>query len=96
MGLVDRRPVVCPTLAMKFWVPLHYLPTSAKVKTEMKGMRREWSAQRTRRVSICAVLAMHVPKAGIHTLCRFPCVPIHPFPLFTGKKRECLLVFVLL
>ena len=23
MGLVDRRPVVCPTLAMGFWVPLH-------------------------------------------------------------------------
>ena len=22
MGLVDRRPVVCPTLAMGFWVPL--------------------------------------------------------------------------
>ena len=25
MGLVDRRLVVCPTLAMGFWVPLHYL-----------------------------------------------------------------------
>ena len=24
MGSVDRRPVVCPTLAMGFWVPLHY------------------------------------------------------------------------
>ena len=24
MGLVDRRPVVCPTLAMGFWVPLQY------------------------------------------------------------------------
>ena len=24
MGLVDRRPVVCPTLAVGFWVPLHY------------------------------------------------------------------------
>ena len=24
MGLVERRPVVCPTLAMGFWVPLHY------------------------------------------------------------------------
>ena len=59
----------------------------------MKGMRSEWSAQRARRVSICAVLAMHVPNLGIHTLCRFPCVPNHPFPLFTGKKRKCLLFF---
>ena len=25
MGLVDRRPVVCPTLAVGFWVPLHYV-----------------------------------------------------------------------
>ena len=25
MGLVDRRPVVCPTLAMGFWVPLQEL-----------------------------------------------------------------------
>ena len=25
MGLVDRRPVVCPTLAMGFWVPPHSL-----------------------------------------------------------------------
>ena len=24
MGLVDRRPVVCPNLAMGFWVPLHH------------------------------------------------------------------------
>ena len=58
-------------------------------------MRSEWSAQRTRRVRICAVLAMHVPNLGIHTLCRFPCGPIHPCSLFTGKKRKCLLVFVL-
>ena len=26
MGLVDRRPVVCPNLAMGFWVPLHHNP----------------------------------------------------------------------
>ena len=25
MGLVDRRPVVCPTLAIGFWEPLQYL-----------------------------------------------------------------------
>ena len=35
----------------------------------------EWSAQRARRVRICAVLAMHVPHLGIHTLCRFTCIP---------------------
>ena len=62
----------------------------------MKGMRSEWRAQGARRVGVCAVLAMHVPNSGIHTLCRFPCVPIHPCPLFRGKKRKCLRVFVLL
>ena len=30
-------------------------------------MRSEWSAQRARRVGICAVLAIHVPNQGIHT-----------------------------
>ena len=25
MGLVDRRPVVCLTIAMGFWVPLQYV-----------------------------------------------------------------------
>ena len=35
------------------------------------------------------------PNWGIHTLCRFPCDPLHPCSLFTGKKRKCLLVFVL-
>ena len=55
-------------------------------KTEMKGMRSEWSAQHARRVSMCAVLAMHVPNSGIHTLCCFPCASAHPYPLFTGKK----------
>ena len=59
-------------------------------------MLSEWSAQRARRVRICAVLAMHVPNSGIHTLCRFPCVPIHPCLLSTGKKRKRLFVFVLL
>ena len=58
-------------------------------------MRKEWSTQRARRVKICAVLAMHVPNLGSHTLCCFPCAAIHPCPLFTGKKRKCLLVFVL-
>ena len=38
-----------------------HLLCSAQVKTGMKGMRCEWSAQRARRVRICAVLAMHVP-----------------------------------
>ena len=70
-----------------------HLLCSAQVKAEMKGMRSESSAQRARRVRVCAVLAMHVPNSGIHTMCRFFCVPIHPCPLFTGKKRKCLLVF---
>ena len=56
-------------------------------------MRCEWSAQRAGTVSICTVLAMHVPNRGIHTLWRFPCDHIHPCSLFTGKKRKCLLVF---
>ena len=55
-------------------------------------MRGEWSAQRAHRVRICAVLAMHVPNRGMHTLWRFPGTPIHPCSLFTGKKRKCLLV----
>ena len=61
----------------------------------MKGMRNEGSEQHARRVSVCAVLAMHVPNLGIHTLCRFACAPIHPFLLYTGQKGKCLLVFVL-
>ena len=55
-------------------------------------MRCECSAQRARRIRICTVLTMHVPISGIHTLWRFPCTPIHPFALFTGKERKCLLV----
>ena len=51
-------------------------------------MRWERSAQRARRVRICAVLVMHVPNCGIHTLCRFPCAPIHPCSLFTGEVGE--------
>ena len=31
-------------------------------------MSDERSTQRARRVSLCAVLAMHVPNLGIHTL----------------------------
>ena len=31
-------------------------------------MSDEWSTQRARRVTVCAVLAMHVPILGIHTL----------------------------
>ena len=47
-------------------------------------MRCEWSVQRARRVTICAVLAMHVRCDAFS--------PIHPGSLFTGKKRKCLLV----
>ena len=57
---------------------------SAQVKTEMKGMLDKWSTQSARRVSVCAVLAMHVPNLGIHTLWRFPCASIHPSLLFIG------------
>ena len=67
----------------------------AQGTTEMKGTRNEWSMQRARRVSECAVLAMHVPNPGIHTLWRFRCAPIHPCPLFTGEKGGYLLVLVL-
>ena len=45
-----------------------HLLCSAQVKTEMKGMRSKWSTQRARRVSVRAVLAMHVPNLAIHTL----------------------------
>ena len=58
-------------------------------------MCNEWNTQRARRVSVCAVLAMHVPNLGIHTLWRFPCAPMHPSLLFTGQKGKCLLVFLL-
>ena len=58
-------------------------------------MRSEWSEQRARRVRMYVVLAMHVPNSGIHTLCRFPCAPINPCSLSTGKKRKRLFVFVL-
>ena len=71
-----------------------HLPCSAQVKTEMKGTLDEWSTQRARRVSVCAVLAMHEPNLGIHTLWHFLCASIHPPPLFTGRKGKCLLVLV--
>ena len=73
-----------------------HLLCSAQVKTEMKGMRSKWSTQRARRVSVCAVLAMHMPNSGIHTLCRFLCASIQASLLVTGQIRKCLLVFVLL
>ena len=42
-------------------------------------MLDEWSTQRTRRVRLCAVLAMHVPNLGIHTSWRSSCasIPTH-------------------
>ena len=58
-------------------------------------MRNEWSTQRACRVSVCAVLAMHLPNLGIHTLWRFPCAPIHVSLFFTGQKGKCLLLIVL-
>ena len=45
-------------------------------------MLDEWSTQRARRIGVCAVLAMHVPNPGIHTLWHFPVHPSTlPFPL---------------
>ena len=52
----------------------------------------EWSTQRARRVRICAMLAMHVPNLGIHTLWCFPCASVHPSLLFTGQTGKCLLL----
>ena len=53
-------------------------------------MRSEWSTQRARRVRVCAVLAMHVPHSGIHTLCCFPFTHIYPSLLFTGQRKKVL------
>ena len=53
-------------------------------------MRCEWSVQRARRVRICAVLAMHVPNRGIHTLWRFPCACTHlPFSSQVQRRSVC-------
>ena len=42
---------------------------------------------------MCAVLAMHVPKFGIHMLWHIPCASLH-FSLFSKiQKKNCLLVF---
>ena len=41
-------------------------------------MSVEWSTQRARRVRVCAVLAMHVPNLGIHTLWHFPYASLTP------------------
>ena len=42
MGLVDRRPVVCPNLAMGFWVPLHYRTYSAREKAHGATHKRHY------------------------------------------------------
>ena len=60
----------------------------------MKFMLDEWSTQCAPRVSVCAVLAMHVPILGIHSLWTFSCASIHPSLLFIGEKGKCLLVLV--
>ena len=44
--------------------------------------------------SVCAVLALHVPNSGIHTLWRFPCASIYPSLFFIGQQGKCLLVLV--
>ena len=55
-------------------------------------MLDEWSTRRACRVRVRAVLAMHVPNLGIHTLWRFPCASIQPSLFFTGQRGKCLLV----
>ena len=52
MGLVDRRPVVCPTLAMGFWVPLHSsIPIEYRNRTfkvRLKNNMRGWCLKKPR------------------------------------------------
>ena len=74
-----------PLRSFRVWALTH-------VNTGMKGMLDEGGTQRARRISVCAVRAMHVPNLGIHTSWRFPCALIHPFFLFTGLKGNCLLL----
>ena len=57
-------------------------------------MLDEWSTQCGRRVRVCAVLAMHVPKPGIHTLWHFSCVPLQ-FPSFSTGQKESACSFLL-
>ena len=50
----------------------------------------ESSTQCARRVSVCAVLAMHVPHPGIHGLWQFPSASTHSLLFSTGQKgRAC-------
>ena len=46
----------------------------------------EWSRQLARRFRVCAVLPMHEPHLGIHTLWRFPSASIQSFLFSTGQK----------
>ena len=43
MGLVDGRPVVCPNLAMGFWVPLQYFNIYPRVSEDHPD--RSWMLQ---------------------------------------------------
>ena len=52
-------------------------------------MSDKWNTHRARRVRVCAVLAMHVPNPGIHTLCHFS---VHPFTSsFSPQVRKKVL-----
>ena len=73
-----------------------HLSRSAQVKPRIVGMSDEWSTQRARSVRVRAVLAMHLPYLGIHTLWHFPCACLTPcFSPQIKKKviaRACLAV----
>ena len=51
-------------------------------------MSHKWSTQRARRVRLCAVLEMHVPNPGIHTLWYLPCAFFHFLLFSTGEKES--------
>ena len=50
-------------------------------------MSDKWSTQRALRVRVCAVLAMHVPSLGIHTLWQIS-LRIQHFLLFSTGQKE--------
>ena len=53
-------------------------------------MLDKWSTQCAVSVTVCAVLAMHVPNPDIPTSWRFFCASIHPSLFFTAQKGKSL------
>ena len=58
-------------------------------------MLHDRSTQRARRVRVCAVLAMHVPHLGIHTLWRLPDASNH-YSLFSTRQKKKVLALACL